>query len=275
MSRPRTHILTAAQLRQEISARNRMRAENLAHELSIGDSPSVIYQESEGGHGNFLPAAWRRIQANPAWKQRLAKVYTASRFVPRAADRRRFELDCANSSDALLMNVFCSPGVLRRREVCSLLAIEPGSQPEFGFRPGIPLNNGRIDRTEIDMKLGTLFVEAKLTEGDFQRAPLRLLTRYRDFESVFDLNRLPGSGNSLESYQLLRGVLAARAADASFLVLCDRRRPDLIERWFAVMQAVTDAALRTRLAVLTWQELAVALPRPLQRFLEEKYGIVG
>ncbi|MGC2635834.1 MAG: hypothetical protein WA294_01555 [Acidobacteriaceae bacterium] len=267
-------MLTAAQLRQQISARNRIRAESLAHELSIGESPSVIYQESEGSHGNFLPAAWRRMQANPAWKQRLAKVYTASRFVPRAADRRRFELDCASSSDALLMNIFCSPGVLKRREVCSLLAIEPGLQPEFGFRPGIPLNSGRTDRTEIDMKLGTLFVEAKLTEGDFQRAPLRLLARYRNFEGVFVSERLPGSGDRLDSYQLLRGVLAAHAADASFLVLCDRRRPDLIERWFAVMQAVTDTALRTRLGLLTWQELALALPRPLQLFLEEKYGIV-
>lgn len=267
-------MLTATQLRQEISARNRARADHLAHELSIGESPSVIYQESDGGHGNFLPAAWRRIQANPAWKQRLAKVYTASRFVPRSADRRRFELDCANSSDALLMNVFCSPGILRRREVCSLLAIEPGLQPEFGFRPGIPLANGRTDRTEIDMKLGALFVEAKLTEGDFQRAPLRLLTRYRDFEGVFVAEQLPAAGDRLDSYQLLRGVLAAQAADASFLVLCDRRRPDLIERWFAVMQAVRDVALRTRLGVLTWQELAPALPRPLQRFLEEKYGIV-
>lgn len=274
MTRPRTDRLTAAQLRREISARNRARAESLAHELSIGESPSVIYQESDGGHGNFLPPAWRRIQANPAWRQRLAKVYTASRFVPRAADRRRFELDCASSSDALLMNVFCSPGILRRREVCSLLAIEPGLQPEFGFRPGIPLARGRTDRTEIDMKLGSLLVEAKLTEGDFQRAPLRLLARYRDFERVFDADRIPSAGDRLDSYQLLRGVLAAQAADASFLVLCDRRRPDLIERWFAVMQAVRDAALRTRLGLLTWQELAPALPRPLQRFLEEKYGIV-
>jgi hypothetical protein len=273
MPRPRTDRLTAAQLRQEISARNRARAENLAHELSIGESPSVIYQESEGGHGNFLPGAWRRMQANPAWNQRLAKVYTASRFVPRSADRQRFELDCASSSDALLMNIFCSPGILRRPEVCSLLAIQPGLQPEFGFRPGIPLAGGRTDRTEIDMKLGTLFVEAKLTEGDFQRAPLRLLTRYRDFEGVFDAERLPAAGHMLDSYQLLRGVLAAQAADASFLVLCDRRRPDLIERWFAVMQAVTDAALRTRLGLLTWQELAVALPKQMQRFLEEKYGI--
>jgi hypothetical protein len=228
--------------------------------------------ESDGAHGNFLPASYGRILANPAWKQRLAKAYTASRFVPRAADRRRFELDCANSSDALLMNIFCYPRVLTTPRVSALLGVDPGLIPEFGFRPGIPLRKG-VDRTEIDMKLGTLLVEAKLTEGDFQRAPLRLLARYRDLEEVFDVERLPAANGSVQSYQLIRGVLAAHACSASFLVLCDRRRPDLAERWFSVLAAVREAALRTRMALLTWQELSAALPRTVQKFLVEKYGI--
>lgn len=268
-------MLNAAQLRREISARNQTRGEKFAHELSVGDSPSVIYQESEDGHGNFLDASYARILANPAWKQRLAKVYTASRYVPRAADRKRFELECANSSDALLMNVFCYPRVLRSTAVCGLLGIEPGVQPEFGFRPGVPLKSGKADRTEIDMRLGSLLVEAKLTEGDFQRAPLTRLLGYRDFDEVFDPGLLPSTNGVIYSYQLIRGVLAASAGSGSFLVLCDRRRPDLIDRWFAVMRAVMNASLRTQLSVLTWQELSIALPSQLREFVEEKYGIFG
>lgn len=266
-------ILSAAALRAEISARNQARAGGFAHELTWSGSPSVVYAESGGLHGNFLPASWRRIQANPAWRKRLAKSYTASRFVPRAGDRRRFELDCAASSDALLMNIFCYPGVLRRPALCALLGIAPGAEPDFGFRPRIPRLHGHTDRTEIDMRLGSLLVEAKLTEADFQQAPLRRLLDYPQLGAIFDAERLPAVNERIDSWQLIRGVLAAEAADASFLVFCDRRRPDLIERWFSVIRAVSSSALRTRLGLITWQEIAATLPVRVQQFLEEKYGI--
>jgi len=75
------------------------------------------------------------------------------------------------------------------------------------------------------------------------------------------------------SYQLIRNVLAAYATASSFCVICDERRPDLIEGWFDVMRAVRTAELRTRLKVVTWQELARALPGELREFLQAKYGI--
>jgi len=266
-------VLTAAQLRREISARNLIRGERFEHELSYGSSASVIYRECEGAHGNFLPASWARIAAHPLWQKRLEKAYTASRYVPRAGDRRRFELDCANSSDALLMNIFCYPRVLSRAPLCALLGIEPGQEPEFGFRPAIPRVNGHVDRTEIDLRVGSLLVEAKLTESDFQRAPLRLLARYRDLNEVFDAEQLPVINGVVHSWQLVRGVLAAHACSGSFLVICDRRRPDLIDRWFEVLRAVSSSSLRTRLGILTWQEISAALPRQVRHFLGEKYGI--
>lgn len=268
-----TEILNAAQLRQEISARNLARGQQCTHEVSWGPSASVIFQEDEGFHGNFLSASWTRISNNPAWQKRLKKSYTASRYVPRAGERQRFELDCATSSDALLMNIFCYPRVLCRKPLCALLGIEAGLAPEFGFRPAVPLVNGHADRTEIDMKLGNLLVEAKLTEADFQHAPLRLLRRYRDLEEVFDTEQLPCRDGAVSSWQLIRGVLAAHAIGGSFFVLCDRRRPDLIDRSFDVMRAVINSSLRTRLGVLTWQEISVTLPKSLRKFLDEKYGI--
>jgi hypothetical protein len=77
-----------------------------------------------------------------------------------------------------------------------------------------------------------------------------------------------------QSYQLIRNVLAAHAHGCCFCVLHDERRPDLREAWFQVMAAVRPTALRVRLKVLTWQELAAALPEDLQDFLDVKYGIV-
>jgi hypothetical protein len=268
-----TESLSAAELRREISARNLLRGEQFQHEVSWGPSASVIFMEAEGLHGNFLPASWARISSNPAWQKRLTKSYTANRFVPRARDRRRFELDCATSSDALLMNIFCYPRVLSRKPLRTLLGLSPGLTPEFGFRPAVPLADGRTDRTEIDMNLGHLLVEAKLTESDFQSAPSRLLSRYRDVNDVFDTEQLPVRDGVVHSWQLVRGVLAACATGGSFLVLCDRRRPDLIDRWFEVVRAVTESSLRTRLGVLTWQEISVTLPKPLREFLDKKYGI--
>ncbi|MGC2404725.1 MAG: hypothetical protein WA510_33350 [Acidobacteriaceae bacterium] len=267
--------MTRSLLRNEIGHLNIARAAQYNAEMTYGTVPAVIYCEDEAGeHGNFLPAAYRRIACNAQWKARLKKVYTGSRFVPRRGDRRRGELECANSSDALLMNIFCYPGVLRRNAVCSLLAIDPGAQPAFGVRPAIPLKNGARDRSEIDMKLGSLLIEAKLTEGDFQAARCDLVHRYRDLEEVFDVSRLPMSKEKFRSCQLIRGALAAHALRAGFCVLCDRRRPDLIEDCFEVFSAVESAELRCRLSVVTWQELAVTLPAKVKTFLAGKYGIV-
>lgn len=268
-----TRVLSAAELRLEISARNHARGQQHSHEISWGPSKSVLFEDIGGSHGNFLPRSFARINNNAAWRKRLTKSYTASRFLPRAYDRRRFELDCATSSDALLMNIFCYPRVLTHRPLCALLGIEPGLSPEFGFRPVIPLANEHIDRTEIDVRLGHLLIEAKLTEADFQRAPLRLLSRYRYLNEVFNLEELPVRNNVVYSWQLIRGVLAAHATGNSFFLFCDRRRPDLIDRWFGVMRAVVDCSLRTRLGILTWQEISVTLPKPLRAFLDEKYGI--
>jgi hypothetical protein len=263
-------------LRSELTYRNTARAAEWPAEMSYGQVPSIIYAENEAGHhGNFLSASYQRILQQPDWKARLAKVYTGSRFLPRKADRTRRELECANSSDALLMNIVCYPGVLRRAAVCSLLGIEAGLRPAFGVRPGIPLRNGAQDRSEMDLRLGKLFIEAKLTEGDFQTARCDLVERYRDLESVFDAARLPKRKEKYRSCQLIRGALAAHQHGASFSVFCDQRRQDLIEGCFEIMAAVNSAELRCRLSVVTWQELATTMPPKVRKFLAEKYGITA
>jgi hypothetical protein len=268
----------AGALRRELSARNQQIAiaTGSLHELTAAEMPSVIFGRSENRqHGNFYPASYRNICANPEWARRLAKVHTASRRAsPRAGWRWR-ELDCANSSDALLMNIFCCRRTLCNPALSSMLGVRSRLAPQFGFRPNIPLSNGRTDRTEIDMKLGELMVEAKLTETDFQTAPARMIERYRDLTEVFDREELLMSDVAVPGYQLIRGALAAYASGGSFCVFCDARRPDLIEKWYSVMRAVRSCVLRCRLQLLTWQELTAVLPKSLQKFLAAKYGITA
>lgn len=341
--------LTASQLRRDLTARAAHLAstQSLLHDISPGSDPAVLFgRDQHGRHGNFHPAAYAAICANPEWLRRLAKPHTASRRSRARKDWRWMELDSAASSDALLMNIVCHPQVFSggslTQPVATLLNVDPAATPCFGTHPGVPLSTTlkprtkksapreALDRTEIDLTLttptSTLFLEAKLTESNFQAAAPSLLARYRDLEIVFDVDRLPkspldriprtflippplraphlsqfprdewGPQNPhtpdpdfpddaflnlpkriprprIASYQLIRNVLAAYAADASFCVLLDARRHDLIEQWYGVLAAVRSPTLSTRLKLLTWQELAAALPADLQRFLAAKYGI--
>ena len=273
----RMRMNLAASLRRELSQRAERyaRTHGLPHCLSYGGSPTVCFESyGDSRHGNFLPASYKAILRNPNWRRRLQKVHSQGRkFLPRYESGVRRELDACTSSDALLMNVFCYPGVFRDGRVCSMLDVKSPAIPDFGFRARVPLASGKYDRTEVDMRIGELLIEAKLTESDFQRAPKALVRTYRDFSEVFDGEDLPQTERDFLSYQLIRNVLGAHASGCAFCVLTDARRPELIEAWYAVMKCVRPVDLRTRCKVLTWQELAKTLPRGLGKFLSEKYGI--
>ena len=262
-------------LRRELSERNQQYAKDhgLPHCLSYGGQPVVCYEPAGLLHGNFHPASYEMIRNNPDWAKRLKKAHTSkSTSLPKNERGFWAELDSSNSSDALLMNIFCFPGVADSSRVSGLLGIEAGS-PQFGWKARVPLANGKFDRTEVDMLLGNLMVEAKLTEADFQSRSRDYARAYRDFTKVFALSELPQTRETYPCYQLIRNVLAAYANNFSFCVLLDQRRPDLIEMWYAVMRAVKVHDLRLRCKVLTYQELAEALPEELRTFLSAKYGI--
>jgi len=269
----------AALLRQEIAARNSSYAalNHLPHVTSYGELPVVVYQESECGqhHGNFMSASYRAILKRPEWRRRLQKVHSQGKHSLPKGDSIWRELDSSVSSDALLMNIFCYPGATRRMEVCRMLGTQSGDLPVFGFRPRVPLHSEAIERTEIDMKLGNLLFEAKLTEGDFQVQDAELVEQYRDFRQVFECRSLPRMKQRYVSYQLIRNVLAAYALNLNVCVLLDTRRPDLLEDWYRIMRSIRSTTLQTKCKVLAWQELARCLPMTLQRFLDIKYGIAA
>jgi hypothetical protein len=284
----------AAALRAELCQRAQRFAE--AHRLpsvhSYGSQPVVVFPPyrqigdacdpcPDGDmHGNFLDVTFRAIQANDNWRRRLDKVHTQGRSSLPRGDRGKWrELDTCTSSDALLMNVFAYPALWRDGRVAGLLGVERSARPRFGVPARVPFADGKLDRTEVDMVLGEdpggLLAEAKLTEFDFQSAPISVVNAYRDFDAIFQRSELTRVRGRYMNYQLIRNVLAAHARNASFCVLCDARRPDLIEAWYGTMRAVRPVDLRLRCKVLTWQELAAVVPKRLQEFLEEKYGIVA
>jgi hypothetical protein len=180
----------ASRLRAELLVRARRHARGKSHVESYGNPPVVVFAPQDGRHGNFFDPAFTAIEQNPAWMRRFNKVHAqAARCLPRA-DRRWRELDSSMSSDALLMNVFCTPGVAQSATVRNVLGIEAGAMPEYGWKARVPLKNGRFDRTEVDMRFGSLLVEAKLTESDFQTCVPSTVEAYRDFDRIFDRDLL-------------------------------------------------------------------------------------
>src|ERR1700712_2937946 len=131
---------SASLLRRDLNARaQRLSAiGGLPHDQTTGGSPSIIFgreeHEKQARHGNFHPASYAAICANPDWLRRLTKVHTAHRKVRARADWQWMELDCANSSDALLMNIFCHPLVMSSARARAMLGVESNAPPEFGFK---------------------------------------------------------------------------------------------------------------------------------------------
>ncbi|MGD0348401.1 MAG: hypothetical protein ABSA85_16685 [Terracidiphilus sp.] len=187
--------LYATQLRWELTLRNRAYARGRAHVESYGSAPVIVYEPDDEKHGNFFDPAYAAILARPSWMRRFDKVHAqAARSLPKPQcdiARRWRELDSSMSSDALLMNVFCTPGVGESTAVQNMLGAGDGAELIFGWKARVPLANGRFDRTEVDLRFGSLLVEAKLTEANFQSRSATIVESYRDFDEVFDRDRLP------------------------------------------------------------------------------------
>lgn len=242
---------------------------------SLGKRPTPLFQaEDPGRHGNFHPASYRAILSNNSWQLRLGKPHPQRADLPEEHRSQARELDSSNSSDALLMNVFCHPATAASPRIAGLLGLSRLPAAEFGFEPHVPLADGKGDETEIDLKLGAdLFIEAKLTERDFGRKPLSSVERYRDFRTVFEGALLPRAGGDLLHFQLVRNILAAHAHRARFTLLCDARRPDLLRAFWETARAVKPLELRRGCGFVLWQEIAAAAPPDLAEFLRDKYGI--
>jgi hypothetical protein len=182
----------ASELRRELGLRNRQWARGRAYVESYGNPPVIVYHPENSRHGNFFDTAYAAIATHPEWLRRFGKIHTGQKSLPKTESSRRWrELDSSMSSDALLMNVFCTPGVAESPALRRALGVETDEPPVFGWKARVPLKSGHFDRTEVDMRLGSLLVEAKLTEADFQAKAAAVVEAYRDIDAVFDRELLP------------------------------------------------------------------------------------
>jgi hypothetical protein len=263
----------ASALRADLAsqARDWAKAHHAAfYESRAKEDPTVLFEASSDRktHGNFLASSWQAIRENPEWRQRLEKPHSQKQALPEEKRAQAKELDSCNSSDAILMNCFCYPGAGP-----ALLGVSGGgSAPHFGFKAKLRLEEG-LDSTEIDMLLGDVIVEAKLTETDFTAKPEAQVSKYASLASCFDVETLPRENGSFAGYQLIRNVIAAHEQGRRLVVLIDLRRPDLLQEWWRVHSSIRDTSLRLRCGFRTWQEVAAASPAPLRDFLHEKYGL--
>ena len=241
--------------------------------LSLGQRPTVMFERAmdDSSHGNFDPESWSEIIADRDWSIRCEKTHARRNALPVEKQGGARELDSSNSSDALLMNFFCFPGAVPG--ILRALGLpEEASRPDFGFKAKLPLADGCEDSTEVDMRIGSLLFEAKLTERDFTTCTRPHVERYRDLETYFDVDSLPTRDGEIAGYQLVRNVLAAAHYDSRLVVLLDQRRPDLLLEWWRVHSAIRSGALRARCEFRTWQQVAAACPARLAEFLAEKYA---
>ena len=221
-------------------------------------------------NGNFLTASYDCINNNNNnWKKRLEKPHT------HFPDSDIKEVDSSNSSDALLMNIFCHPDLNKWESIKKLFNFPDTIKikPIFGYKPGVNKDGGKPDDTEIDMKLKNMYFEAKLTESDFTKKEKSIVESYDNFGVVFEKDYLEHDSNKYLNYQLIRNILAAYQDDFNFILLCDARRPDLIREFYLTVRCVKDASLRSRCNIIFWQEVCKCVGGILKPFLIEKYGL--
>ena len=264
-------------LRKELAEKAKCFASDrgIDHYESLGHYPTILFpaDPATSRHGNFNDESYAAILANASWAKRLEKPHSQRlKALPKDRQGDAKELDSSNSSDALLMNCFCYPGSAKRI-LQGCLQTTPIGPVEFGVGGNVPKRNGKPDTTELDMRVGNIVCEAKLTESDFTSKHATVVEAYRDLHNVFHTSLLPRVEGEYQSYQLIRNVLAAAAHAYHFVLICDGRRPDLLHQWWTVHAAIRHPGLRARAHFLLWQEVAEACPAPLREYLRKKYGL--
>jgi len=274
--------MNGSQLRRLVTKAARAYADQnrVSHYLSCNKKePTVLFLADQDLrlHGNFLKASYDVICGNPKWERRLHKPHPRRNALPKERRAEAMELDSCTSSDALLMNVFCNPGLFLHDPFVQLMGLPKMAEPSlvFGFRARVPLHCSSSDRTEVDVKVEDLLIEAKLTEGGFTKERVAAVERYRDFGSVFEPASLYTEDGYYLHYQLIRNVLAAYHLGTRFRLICDARRDDLVGAARNVLSAVRAPDLRAKCGIITWQEVAHCAPVTLQAFLSDKYGIAS
>ena len=221
---------------------------------------SIVFNDIED---NFCKSSYENIKSHPSWYDRTKKLH--SHF-----NDGTLEMQSSNSSDALLMNIFCHPKFNTWKGVNNYLGINSDDEKIFGWNPFFDNENPQYP-TEVDLKIGNHIFESKLTENTFTSKDVAIIENYTDFSSVFDSSLLEKDDNKYKHYQLIRNVLAAYKYDFYFSIIIDSSRIDLINELLNVVIAVKDSTLRKRINFFTWQEIVDLCGKEIKEYIGEKY----
>ncbi len=213
---------------------------------------------------NFNRKSFDNINQNNNWRTRLEKRH--SHF-----DDGTLEMQSSNSSDALLMNIFCYPKISVWLGPSKLLGVDFNNDIIFGWNPLFE-NEDTGQKTEIDLKIGNIIFEAKLTESSFTAKDIHTIRKYPGFYEVFDESNLTrGKNNLIKNYQLIRNVLTIYKYGYNFKLLIDEARIDLIHAFYNTINAIKLFELRKRIDFITWQELVKTCGKELKEYIYMKY----
>jgi hypothetical protein len=216
---------------------------------------------------SFCPETYESIKLNKNWNQRIQKKHNFFK-------NGTLEMQSSNSSDALLMNVFCHPSSLNNPKLIDLIGVDKmpcASDLVFGWNPFFE-NESRNHPTEVDMKIGQHIFEAKLTENSFTKKNIDVVFRYPYFSDIFrcDLVKIDQQ-NRVSGYQLMRNIITAYVHNFNFTVLLDESRKDLINEFLNVKSTIKDDDLKQRVHYITWQSVINTLDHDLLDFMTKKY----
>ena len=210
------------------------------------------------------PASFDAIRKNAAWLSRTQK--------PHQNLPGEKEIQSSNSSDALLMNIFCHPKLISWEGVVDVLGFKP-ENPTFGFKALVEKKGTDGDKTEIDMVIGNYFIEAKLTEANFTKKNVVEVNKYGKLDQHFHSNCLPIQNGCYQNYQIIRNLLAAIQHKKQHLLLCDERRPDLARSYMEMVCCLRGQHIRKTCRVVFWQEVQRSCGKNLGLFIQSRYGL--
>lgn len=262
-------------LREQLTQTSKAFALTNGLTFNSGLTPAKLPKDAilfDNPEGNFHPNSWGVIKKNSNHFSRTQKAH--SKF---DGEDSRLEMQSSNSSDALLMNIFCHSQINNWKGLKDLLQIDTLENLSFGYFPGVKLIGNQVDKTEVDLfiKSGNkeILCESKLTETDFVFVPKSRIVRYLNAEMVFNLDNLPTYKGEIANYQLIRNILAAYESNRYFYLFVDARRPDLAKSFFETVRCIKSNELQMRCNIIYWQDIAAVVGKDLSEFLSAKYGI--
>jgi hypothetical protein len=222
---------------------------------------------------SFQKDSWNAISKNNDYNARTKKKHA------RAQTKDVLEMQSSNSSDVLAMNIFCHPDFTKWDGVKKLFQVKDVTSINFGYKAKVDKiinNKNRKDNTEIDIYLNeNIFIECKLTEKDFTSKNKDTVEQYSEFYNVFHVDQLIKTETHYKNYQLIRNILAANQNNAQFILICDMRRPDLVNSFNQTVNCIKEEyfELRNNCKIIYWQNIFDVVGSELKMFLKDKYAL--